>query len=205
MKVVRNLQEEIRKSYAISSLKYMGNSNSLHSLGVNAKKLEIASLKQILEVLKLKNKEIIYTSGDSESYTLLLSNIKDDKKILTDNKEFYEIGVMMKKKIVFGDVSKYSDDVYLISTSKRVNLDNFQGLKHVIFKDKAVLEELNKYDFITLEARELPFFGCLIKEKNKELVPLLHGGKSTTKYRSGTAPVPLIVAFSKLIKLKYKN
>lgn len=199
------MQDEIRKSYAISSLKYMGNSNSLHSLGVNAKKLEVASGKQILEVLKLKNKEIIYTSGNSESYTFLLSNIQDDKKILTDNKDFYEVGVMMKKNIVFGDVTKYSDDVYLVSTRNLINLDNFQGLKHFSFKDKEALNELDKYDFITLEDEELPFFGCLIKSKNKELVPLIHGGKSTTKYRSGTAPVPLIVAFSKLIKLKYKN
>ena len=37
-----------------------GNSNSLHSLGVNAKKLEIAAGKQILEVLNLKNKDWLF-------------------------------------------------------------------------------------------------------------------------------------------------
>lgn len=37
--------------------------------------------------------------------------------------------------------------------------------------------------------------GCLIKHKDLELTPIIHGGKSTTIYRSGTPPTGLIAAF----------
>ena len=200
------MKEEVRKSYEISSLKYMGNSNSLHSLGVNSKKLEMAAGKQILEILNLKNKEIIYTSGDSESFSLLLNNIGDDKMILTDNEDFYKIGSLMKKNIKIGDIDDFkNEDFYLISGFNDLKLEDFKGLRHICLKDKNDINNLDKYDFITIEEEEFPFFGCLIKSKNRELVPLIHGGKSSTKYRSGTSPVPLIVAFSKFIKLKYKD
>lgn len=200
------MNEEIRNSYEISSLKYIGNSNSLHSLGVSCKKLENASGKQILEVLKLINKEIIYTSGDSENFSFILSNISDEKAILTDNKEFYEIGKMMNKNIEFGNIRDFSfDDFYLISTSIYYDFKDFKGLVHFSLNSDNYNCDLNRFDFISIEDCDLPFFGCVIKNKNKELVPLICGGKSTTKYRSGTSPVPLIVAFSKLIKLKYKK
>ena len=48
-------------------IEYPGNSNSLHKLGTDAKELEDYSTKKIEELLKLKNKEIIYTSGSTES------------------------------------------------------------------------------------------------------------------------------------------
>ena len=63
---------------------------------------------------------------------------------------------------------------------------------------------LNEYDFITIED-EIPFFGVLLKKKSIECDNLIHGGKSTTKYRSGTSVTPLIVSFSKLVKLKYNK
>ena len=43
--------------------------------------------------------------------------------------------------------------------------------------------------------------GCLIKNKNLVIEPLIHGGKSTTSYRSGTPALPLIVSISKALRL----
>ena len=65
-------------------------------------------------------------------------------------------------------------------------------------------ENLYKFDFITIED-DIPFFGVLLKKKNIEILPLVNGGKSSTKYRSGTSVTPLIVSFAKLVKLKYKR
>ena len=48
-------------------LEYPGNSNSLHKLGIEAKELENYTTAKIERILNLKNKEIIYTSGASES------------------------------------------------------------------------------------------------------------------------------------------
>ena len=193
--------KDIIDTYEKSSLEFIGNSNSLHKLGLHSKKLEDASTNQILNVLELDNKEIIYTSGNCESYSLILENIKNDKEIVTDNKEFYEIGKEMNKNIVLDDNLEIREDTYLVSTTRDIEL-NISCLKHVSLKPG--YKNYKNYDFITT-SEDIPFFGCLIKDKNKVLTPIIHGGKSTTSYRSGTAPLPLIVSFSKLIKNKYKK
>ena len=41
----------------------------------------------------------------------------------------------------------------------------------------------------------------LIKKEKIELEPIIHGGKSTTKYRSGTPALPLIVSAAKALRL----
>lgn len=43
--------------------------------------------------------------------------------------------------------------------------------------------------------------GCLIKKKNVSITPLIHGGKSTTSYRSGTPATELIVSLAKALRL----
>lgn len=43
--------------------------------------------------------------------------------------------------------------------------------------------------------------GILIKKENIIIDPLIHGGKSTTPFRSGTPPLPLIVSMLKALEL----
>lgn len=194
--------KEIINTYKKSSTTFVGNSNSLHKLGLQSKKLENVATNQILDVLKLENKEVIYTSGNQESYSLILNNIKCEKKIITDNEEFYEIGKDMGKNIFLDKNLNVDSDVYLISTQNDVDLKKYNCLKHISLHNN--FNNYKEYDYITIE-EDIPFFGCLIKDKNKFLEPIICGGKSTTKYRSGTAPLPLIASFSKLIKNKYKK
>ena len=47
--------------------------------------------------------------------------------------------------------------------------------------------------------------GLLIKNKDLNILPLIHGGKSTTIYRSGTPALPLIVSTMKAIELVYAD
>lgn len=59
-------------------------------------------------------------------------------------------------------------------------------------------------DLATISAHKLSGLdgtSILIKKENVELVPLLHGGRSTTNYRSGTPILPNIVAFYTALKL----
>ena len=46
---------------------------------------------------------------------------------------------------------------------------------------------------------------ALIKNNNIELTPLIHGGKSTTLYRSGTPAHPLIASLAKALRLSLEN
>ena len=43
--------------------------------------------------------------------------------------------------------------------------------------------------------------GVLVKKENINLEPIIHGGKSTTIYRSGTPATPLIASISKALRL----
>lgn len=177
------MKTKIKESYQKASLEYFGNSNSLHELGLKARKLEEAASNQILEVLNLNGYEVIYTSGNAESYTLIIENLKENETITTNSNELIEISKQM---------------------NKTIDKESKRNLLHINLSNKDNLENINKYDYITIED-EIPFFGVLIKKKTKDLTPIIHGGKSTTKYRSGTSPTPLIVSMSKLIKEKYKN
>ena len=51
----------------------------------------------------------------------------------------------------------------------------------------------------------IPGIGVLIKKKNVNLVPVIHGGKSTTIYRSGTPTTALIASADKALSLALKK
>ena len=191
------LKEEILNTYEKASSRYGYNSNSLHKLGFEARKIEEAASKQILEVLNLHDYDVIYTSGNAESYTMLLDNAKGD--VLTDNDVI--MSICKDKSIALVDRDNVSKKTF-VSVIDEYFYDG--KINHINIDLSKKYSDLNKYDFITMED-EIPFFGVLLKKKNIELNNLIHGGKSTTKYRSGTSVTPLIVSFSKLVKLKYNK
>lgn len=59
--------KEVVDTFSKVSLNYIGNPNSLHKLGVEARKLMDASTNQIAELLNVQPNEVIFTSGASES------------------------------------------------------------------------------------------------------------------------------------------
>ena len=63
-------------------------------------------------------------------------------------------------------------------------------------------------DFITFAPHKffgLNGFGVLVNKNNNKLVPLIHGGKSTTIYRSGTPVTANVLALNKAFDLAIKN
>lgn len=69
------VNKEVVDTFSKVSLDYIGNPNSLHKLGVDAKKLMDAATKQVAELLKVKEDEIIFTSGASESNNLAIMGV----------------------------------------------------------------------------------------------------------------------------------
>ena len=69
------VDEEVLNTFVKAS-RFIGNPNSLHKLGIEAKELIDASTKQIANILKVKPEEIIYTSGASEANNLALKGIE---------------------------------------------------------------------------------------------------------------------------------
>ncbi len=73
------------------------------------------------------------------------------------------------------------------------------GKKHLSFKN---------VDLISFSAHKfygLKGIGVLIKKGNVDLEPLIHGGRSTTVYRSGTPATALIASTAKALRLAYND
>ncbi len=67
--------------------------------------------------------------------------------------------------------------------------------------DKNYFENIDLASFSAHKIYGLKGIGCLIKKDGINLEPLIHGGKSTTIYRSGTPAPALIASFSKSLRL----
>lgn len=223
---------------------YPGNSNSLHSLGVKSKKLEEYATDKIAKLLKINSKDIIYTSGASESNNLVIKGIcnkyKDrGKHIITTFLEHssiigplnylqsqgYEVDFVKITNEGLVDLEHLKklirDDTILVSVCA---VDSEIGLRQPIDEIATIIEnypkcyfhvdctqafgkiDLNfdKIDFASMSGHKifgLKGIGMLIKKNNIVIEPLIHGGKSTTSYRSGTPALPLIVSLMKALEL----
>ena len=68
--------------------------------------------------------------------------------------------------------------------------------------------DFNDMDFMSLSAHKIfgmKGIGLLIKKENIVIDNLIHGGKSTTVYRSGTPALPLICSLMKALELIIPN
>lgn len=88
------VDSEVMDSF-IKASSYFGNPNSLHKLGVQAKKIIDASTHQIAELLNVLDDEIVYTSGASEANNTIIKAMEMYKnrggKIITTELEHSSI------------------------------------------------------------------------------------------------------------------
>ena len=240
--------KEVLDTFVRVSEDFVGNANSLHKLGIRAKELEMQATRQIASLLKVRETEIIYTSGSSESNNLALKGIclkyqNRGKRILTTLLEHSSIygPLSYLQKLGFmvdfletdeeGAVKissleeKITEDTILVSVTA-VNSET--GISEPIEEIGKILKKYPKcffhvdatqsigkinlsfenVDLISFSAHKIygiKGIGCLIKKENIELEPLIHGGKSTTKYRSGTPAHPLIVSCAKALRIALQD
>lgn len=121
--------------------------------------------------------------------------------------------------------SKLTDDTILVSV---VAVNSEIGILQPIDEIKEIVKEYPKCFFhvdatqaigkIKLDISDIDlvsfsahkFFGikgigCLVKKEGISLNPQIHGGKSTTNYRSGTPTVALIASLAKALRLAYET
>ena len=238
------VDEMVLNSFLEVSKKYIGNPNSLHKLGVEANSIINAATKQIADLLNVKEKEIIYTSGASESNNLALKGIA----LKYQNRGKHIITTEFEHSSIYGPLSYLQQlgfKVDFIKTDKfgQVDMDNLKqlltdetilvsigavnseiGIQQPVEKIGLLLKDYPKCFFhvdmtqalgkikIDLTNIDLASFsahkiygikgiGMLYKKENISLEPLIHGGKSTTVYRSGTPATALIVSLAKAVRL----
>ena len=242
------VNEEVLNTYVKVCKDYIGNPNSLHTLGVDAKKLIDASTKQIADILGVKTSEVIYTSGSSEANNTAIKGIcfrysNRGKHIITTELEHSSVIAPLNYLTSLG----YEVDFVKLDENGLVDLDDLAsllrkdtilvsiasvnsevGVKQDIEKISKVIHENSKaffhsdvtqsigkekinFSYLDLASISCQKFygmkgiGALIKKENIQITPLIHGGKSTTIFRSGTPATPLIVSFAKALRLSYQD
>lgn len=86
------VHKEVLDTFYSTSIKYIGNPNSSHKLGKEAKSIIHKANVQISNILNIKQTEIIYTSGATESNNLAIKGVANyyknrGKHIITTNLE----------------------------------------------------------------------------------------------------------------------
>ena len=242
------VNEEVLNSYIEATKKMVGNPNSLHKLGIEAKSLIDAATRQTANILKVKPNEIIYTSGASESNNTAIKGIclkyqNRGKHIITTHLEHSSIieplnylkrqgfeveyvnitenGMVdiedLKKKIrddtILVTIASINSEVGIVQPIKDIaallkkypKVYFHSDITQSLGKEKVDLTDVDLASFSAQKFYGMKGIGGLVKKENVVIEPLIHGGKSTTKDRSGTPATALIVSMAKALRLAYEN
>jgi len=242
------LDKRVLNTFNKVCLEYPGNSNSLHKLGIESKELEDYATKQIEKVLNLKNMDIIYTSGASESNNHVLKGICSKYK----NRGNHIISTYLEHSSILSTLDFLEEQGFIIDYVKikddgTVDLNHLKklltnntilvsiaavdselGIKQPIKEISNIVKEypkcffhsdctqalgkieidFNLMDFVSISMHKIygmKGIGVLLKKRSIIIDNLIHGGKSSTNYRSGTPALPLIVSSMKALDLIIPN
>ena len=240
---------DVLNSYDKVCKDYIGNANSIHSLGVKSKVLLNNATKQICDLLNISEDELIYTSGATESNNMALKGIafqysKRGKHIIVSKLEhpsIYKICEFLEEfgfeidyvnndengLIDFEDLkNKVRNDTILVSicaVNSEVGIRQpLKTLRQIIKKQNPdtifhsdITQAIGKVP-ITLHDADLcsmsghkifgpKGIGFLYKSKKVNIMPLIHGSGKFNDLRSGTPPLPLIVALSKALRISLQD
>lgn len=242
------VNEEVLNSYIKTTKEMIGNPNSLHKLGTEAKSLIDAATRQIASILKVKPSEIIYTSGASEANNTAIKGIcfkyqNRGKHILTTPLEHssvieplnylkgqgFEVEYVNLEedgKVDLKDLERKIREDTILVTITSINselgiIEPIEEIAKIVKKHpkayfhtditqsigKATID-LTNVDLASFSAQKfygMKGIGALIKKENIAIEPLIHGGKSSTKDRSGTPATALIVSMAKALRLMEEN
>lgn len=123
----------------------------------------------------------------------LKSLIKDTTILVSINSVNSEIGLRQPIEEIGELLKKYPKLFFHVDMTQSIGKINIP------------LDNVDLMSFSAHKIYGLKGIGCLIKKEGINLEPLIHGGKSTTIYRSGTPAIGLICSISKALRLALNN
>lgn len=242
------VNKEVLETFNKCCLDFLGNSNSLHKLGVRCNKLINEATIQIASLFNVLPSGIIYTSGSTESNNtaligVALRNKNKGNKIITTKYEHSSVIESLNYLKTLGFVIEYvktdlfgrvdlnnlkeilDDNTILVTINcvnseigirqpieeiadiikKNSNAYFHTDLTQAVGKCKFDLKNVDLASFSAHKFFGLKGIGVLIKKENVHMNNLIHGGKSTTIYRSGTPAHPLIASLAKSVRMALED
>lgn len=127
-------------------------------------------------------------------------NLDDLKNLLNENTILVSINAVNSEIGILQPIDKIGK---LIKENSKAFFHS--DITQAVGKIKVDLTNVDLASFTAHKFFGINGIGCLIKKDKVMLEPLIHGGKSTTIYRSGTPYLPLIVSMAKALRLAYDN
>lgn len=158
--------------------------------------LEHSSVKSVLSFLQKEGYEVDIVKVDSNGQI----SVEDFKKKLRDDTIIVSVTAVDSELGVTQPVAKIKE-ILSDYPNCHLHVDATQAIGKIGF-------DVNGIDLVSLSPHKfygLNGCGLLIKKKGVRLEPLLHGGTSTTKYRSGTPAVNLAASTYMALKLALEN
>jgi len=236
---------DVLESYLRATKDFIGNPNSLHSLGVKSKTLMNSAIKQISDLFNVLESEITFTSGATESNNMALvgtclANMKYGNHIIVSKLEHPSIYKICEYLETIGfEVSYVNNDqeglvdfedlknkirpetilVSICAVNSEVGIrqplkmirqiikkENPQTLLHSDMTQAVGKIPVNFHDvdMASISAHKIfgpKGIGLFYKNSRVSITPLIHGSGKSNELKPGTPAVPLIVAFSKALRL----
>jgi len=144
----------------------------------------------------------------NEGYEVDFVKIKDDGTVDLDN-----LKELLRDDTILVSICAVDSEIGLIQPIKEIGEILKEYPKCIFHVDCTqaigkVNIDFTNIDMASISAHKfygLKGVGLLIKKENIVIDPLIHGGKSTTTYRSGTPALPLIVSIAKALELILPN
>lgn len=158
--------------------------------------LEHSSTKETLEFLRKKGFIIEYISLD-ENGNIKLDDLKNkltkDTILVTINHVNSELGIKQNINEIGKIIHENSNAYFHVDMTQSIG------------KIKVSFTNIDLASFTAHKIYGLKGIGALYLKKGIVIDNLIHGGKSTSIYRSGTPSVALIASFAKALRLSYND
>ena len=188
-----------------------GNPSAKHLMGVEAEKYYRQSREEIAETLKVKAKEILFTSGGTESDNMALiggsfAKVRQGKHIISSAIEHPAV----YKTLEFLEKQGFEISILAVDEKGHISLEELE---------KTIREDTVMVSIMTVNnemgaIEDIHAIGELIKKKNPNFLfidekvkidPILFGGGQQGGLRSGTLNIPGITGMGLAAKMVYQD
>lgn len=158
----------------------------------------------------LEHSSILETALYLESKGFKIDYVKVNENGLID---LDDLKSLINDKTILVSISYVDSELGIKQNIKEIKkiIDNYPKCYFHVDATQAIGKievDFNDMDFLSMSGHKifgLKGIGLLLKKENIVIDPLVHGGKSTTIYRSGTPPLPLICSLMKALELIIPN